>query len=674
MPASIVELADPAWAGRIGWAPTNASLQDFVTALRTLVGEDAARTWLEGIVANAVPYEGNTAILEAVAAGEVEVGITNHYYLYRYLAEDAAFPVANYYFGGGDPGALINIAGAGVVSTTDQPDAAMALMEYLLSAEAQSYFAEQTFEIPVVAGVDPHRSRPAVDRVVVAARVRPQPADRPAGHRRPAHGGRRPVTLAAVDAHRRARAARPRPVRIDAPLVGLLGLLVGAGAALPLGYLVWRAIELGWADSWEVLSSARTRELLVDTLGLVVAVTLASTAIAIPLAWLTTRTDLPGRRFWTIVTALPLAIPTYVGAFAMIGALGPRGIVQGWLEPLGVERIPSIYGFWGAFVVLTLFTYPYVLLPVRAAFRRLDPSLDEASRTLGRNPWTTFFRVVLPQVRPAAIAGALLVALYTLSDFGAVSMLRYDTFTRAIYVQYRGALNRNSAAVLGLVLVAITIAVLAGEQRFRGREQVHRLHSGGARVAPPVRLGRLRWVAAGACGLLSFIALVVPLAVIGYWLWRGVRVGEPLLPAWSLVRNSLLASALGAVVTMLAAWPIALLSVRHHGRFTRLVERLSWSGHALPGRGGRAGARVLRRPLRAVGVPDPRRCSSSPTWCCSCRRRSPRCGARWCRSPRRWRRRRSRSACPASRRSGASRSRSRGPASSLRSRWCSSPA
>ncbi len=391
------------------------------------------------------------------------------------------------------------------------------------------------------------------------------------------------MTLTAVDAHHRARSARSRPVRIDAPLVGLLGLLVGVGAALPLGYLVWRAIELGWADSWEVLSSPRTRELLIDTLGLVVAVTLASTAIAIPLAWLTTRTDLPGRRFWTIVTALPLAIPTYVGAFAMIGALGPRGIVQGWLEPLGVDRIPSIYGFWGAFTVLTLFTYPYVLLPVRAAFRRLDPSLDEASRTLGRNPWTTFFRVVLPQVRPAAIAGALLVALYTLSDFGAVSMLRYDTFTRAIYVQYRGALNRNSAAVLGLVLVAITIAVLAGEQRFRGREQVHRLHSGGARVAPPIRLGRLRWVAAGACGFLSFIALVVPLAVIGYWLWRGVRVGEPLLPAWSLVRNSLLASALGAVVTMLAAWPIALLSVRHHGRFTRFVERLSWSGHALPG-------------------------------------------------------------------------------------------
>lgn len=391
------------------------------------------------------------------------------------------------------------------------------------------------------------------------------------------------MSLAVIDARRRTGTPRARRARIDGPLLGLLGLLVGASTALPLGYLVWRAIELGWAESWEILSAERTRVLIVDSLVLVVAVTAATLLIAVPLAWLTTRTDLPGRRVWTIVTALPLAVPTYVGAFAMVGALGPRGMVQGWLEPLGVERVPSIYGFWGAFIVLTLFTYPYVLLPVRAAFRRLDPSLEEASRTLGHGAMHTFWRVVLPQIRPSVMAGSLLVALYTLSDFGAVSMLRYNTFTRAIHVQYRGALNRNSAAVLGLVLVAITIAVLTAEQRSRGRESVHRLHGSGARVAPAVRLGMFRWPATVACAALCTIALVVPLGVMGYWLWRGVQVGEPLLPEWSLVRNSLLASALGAVVTMIAAWPIALLSVRHTGRFARLVERLSWSGHALPG-------------------------------------------------------------------------------------------
>jgi iron(III) transport system permease protein len=369
----------------------------------------------------------------------------------------------------------------------------------------------------------------------------------------------------------------------DAPLVALLGLLVGAGAAVPLGYLVWRTWELGWTETWAILATPRTWELLTRTVSLAVAVTVATLVISLPLAWLTTRTDLPLRRFWVVITALPLAIPTYVGSFAMIGALGPRGMLQGWLEPLGVERLPPIYGFWGAFVVLTLFTYPYMLLTIRAAYRRLDPSLEEASRTLGRGGSATFVRVVLPQLRPSIVAGSLLVSLYCLSDFGAVSMLRYDTFTRAIFTQYRGALNRGSAAVLGLLLVVLTIAVLTAEQRFRTREHVHRLHGGGARVAATVRLGRWRWAAMAACSVLVFVALVIPLGVIGYWLWRGAAAGDDVLPAWSLLRNSLTVSALGAVASVLAAWPVAVLSVRHPGPMSRLIERLSWIGYALPG-------------------------------------------------------------------------------------------
>ncbi len=377
--------------------------------------------------------------------------------------------------------------------------------------------------------------------------------------------------------------ARGTSAIAEAPVVVLLGLLVGAGATVPLAYLIWRAWELGWAETWSILSTGRTWDLLVGTLALALSVTAATIVISLPVAWLTSRTDLPMRRFWVVVTALPLAIPTYVGSFAMIGALGPRGMLQGWLEPLGVERLPPIYGFGGAFVVLTLFTYPYMLLTVRAAYRRLDPSLEEVSRTLGRGSLTTFVRVVLPQLRTSIIAGSLLVSLYCLSDFGAVSMLRYDTFTRAIYTQYRGALNRGSAAVLGLVLVALTIAVLTGEQRFRGREQVHRLHGGGARVARTVRLGRWRWVAFAGCSLLAFAALVIPLGVVGYWLSRGLAAGDDVWPDWSLIRNSLTVSVLGAVATVAMAWPVAMLSVRHPGRVARLVERLSWSGHALPG-------------------------------------------------------------------------------------------
>ncbi len=369
----------------------------------------------------------------------------------------------------------------------------------------------------------------------------------------------------------------------DAPVLRLLGLIVGLAAALPFGYLLWRTNEFGWVAAWEVATSARSRTLLWATLKLAVAVTVTSVAIAVPIAWLTTRTDLPLRRFWVVVTALPLAIPTYVGSWAVIGALGPRGMLQGALETFGVTRIPAIYGFWGAYAVLTLFSYPYVLLTVRAAYRRLDPGLEEVSRTLGRGPLYTFVNVVLPQLRPSILAGSLLVALYTLSDFGAVSMLRYDTFTRAIYIQYRGALNRGAAAVLGLMLVVLTIAVLAAEQRSRGREQLHRLHAGGPRRHPTVRLGRWKPLALGALGLLAASALVVPMSVIGFWLWRGIQISEPVWPEFSVIRASLTASLLGAVFTVVAALPVALLAVRHRGRLSRIVERLSWSGYALPG-------------------------------------------------------------------------------------------
>jgi iron(III) transport system substrate-binding protein len=164
LPDSLVDFADPAWKGRIGWVPTNASFQDHVTALRFILGDDATRAWLQGIVANEpLAYEKNGALVEAVAAGEVDVGFVNHYYLYQFLAEDPSFAAANKFFPDADVGALVNIAGAGIVATSDQPDAAAELIRFLLSDEAQRYFAETNYELPVTAGVDPAEGLPRVD-------------------------------------------------------------------------------------------------------------------------------------------------------------------------------------------------------------------------------------------------------------------------------------------------------------------------------------------------------------------------------------------------------------------------------------------------------------------------------------------------------------------------------
>jgi iron(III) transport system permease protein len=383
----------------------------------------------------------------------------------------------------------------------------------------------------------------------------------------------------------RARERRPARGQHRRPSVALVlcGAAVAAFTLLPAVYLVVRASEAGLDRVLDIVTATRTVELLGRTALLAVSVTAASVVLAVPLAWLTVRTDLPFRRLWVVLTALPLAIPTYVGGFAFVAALGPRGIAQGWLEPLGIERLPSIYGFPGAWLVLTLFTYPYVLLTVRGSMRRLDPSLEEASRTLGRGKLATLWHVTLPQLRPAITAGALLVALYTLSDFGAVSLLRFDSFTRAIYTQYRGSLDRSAAAVLGLVLVALTLAVLTAETRSRGNATYHRLHGGGARATPVTPLGRWRWPAAAACGGLVSIALVLPMSVIVYWFVRGFDADQPLRLTTTLVANSVSASALGAVAALAAAWPIALLAARHPGRLSRLVERASFTGYALPG-------------------------------------------------------------------------------------------
>jgi iron(III) transport system substrate-binding protein len=156
LPDSVLDLTDPSWSGRLGWAPTNGSFQSFVTALRLTEGEDAAREWLEGMLANeVVPFENNTGIIEGVARGEVEVGLVNHYYLYRFLAEDPDFNVANHYLPG-DVGGLVNVAGIGVLDSSDQQEASVELVRYLLGEETQTYFGQVTdaLEFPLRIGAD----------------------------------------------------------------------------------------------------------------------------------------------------------------------------------------------------------------------------------------------------------------------------------------------------------------------------------------------------------------------------------------------------------------------------------------------------------------------------------------------------------------------------------------
>ena len=352
---------------------------------------------------------------------------------------------------------------------------------------------------------------------------------------------------------------------------------------LPLAYLL---ITVGGSagEALDSIAEGRTVALVARSVALALAVTLSATAIAVPLAWLTARTDLPARRTWTVLAALPLVIPSYIGAYAFLSALGPAGLLRDALQgPLGLERLPDITGFVGAWLVLTLFTYPLVMLPVRSALRGLDPQLEEAALGMGRSQWQTFRSVVLPQLVPAIGAGAILVALYVLHDFGAVSIMRFDSFTREIYTLYRASFDRTGAAALALILVALMLVLLWLESRARGGVVLHRSGPGSARPARPVPLGRWRLPAVALCCMVCALALVLPAGVLVYWSLQSFAGSPDWGGTLAAAGSSLLVSGLAALAAAACAIPIAILTVRYAGPGATAIERASYTGYALPG-------------------------------------------------------------------------------------------
>jgi len=359
-----------------------------------------------------------------------------------------------------------------------------------------------------------------------------------------------------------------------------LGVLVGLAVLLPAAYLV--IVFAGdFQHALDTALDSRTLAVLARTLGLAAAVTATSIAIALPVGWLTVRTDLPARRLWATLCTLPLVIPTYVGAYLFVSALGPSGILA---DALGVESLPSIYGFWGAWLVLTLFTYPLVLLPVRSTLRRIDPQLEDAARAMGRGPLETFRTVVMPQLWPALAVGGMLVALFVMSDFGAVSIMRFDSFTREIYISYKSSFDRTATAGLGMVLVLVMLVLLWANSRFRNARAVHRLGPGSARPPRPYALGRWRWPALGACSALVLVALVIPVGILIYWATKGIYSGSTSTSlALGLAANSLMTGIGAAIFGGLAALVVAVLVGRYPGPATRMIERAGHAGYALPG-------------------------------------------------------------------------------------------
>lgn len=380
------------------------------------------------------------------------------------------------------------------------------------------------------------------------------------------------------------RSGRARAAGVDPRAPWILagtGIAIAILALLPLIYLVIRALEVE-GDALGFILRPRTIEVVAGTVALGALVGIGTVLIGVPVAWLTTRTDLPGRRIWAVLTVIPLALPSYVVGFAFLAFFGARGTLQGLLAPLGVERLPSIGGLFGAVLVLTLVSFPYVTLAARAAILRLDPAVEESARLLGDRQLTVFRRITLPVLVPAIAAGALLAMLYALSDFGAVGLLQFDSLARAIYLQYGASFDRSLAAVLALGLVAMTVTLTVAEGRLRARAGTYAT-SGRRRPPTVVPLGRWRWPALAFCAAVVGLALVVPVGTIGWWLLRGVMAGEPVRLVLDVARDTFLVAAAAAGAAVALALPVALLAARHRSRLSRAVESSAFAGYALPG-------------------------------------------------------------------------------------------
>lgn len=359
------------------------------------------------------------------------------------------------------------------------------------------------------------------------------------------------------------RRDRERSVSTRPPIaLVVVAVAVAVLTLLPIGFVIQQTLAIGQSEIVRLVWRPRVWFLLKNTVRLTVSVTLITAVLGVAVAWLVERTDLPGRRFWAVIAALPMTVPAFILSFS-------------W-----VSLTPRAEGFAGAVAIVSLAYYPFVYLPVAAALRNMDPNLEDASRALGHSSIETFFRVVLPQARPAIVGGCLLVAIHALGEFGAFQMLRFATFTTAIYDQYRLTFNGPAASLLSALLVACFLPILVAESFVRGPAGDQR-YGGAHRNPVRYRLRRANILSLLGLTALACISLGLPVITIAYWI-RQETGSIPFRDIASSSWDTLRLGAQAAVFTTALAIPISLLAVRHKGRASSLIERSAYVATSLP--------------------------------------------------------------------------------------------
>ena len=353
--------------------------------------------------------------------------------------------------------------------------------------------------------------------------------------------------------------ARPGP----ALSVGIV--LLVAATFIPLGYVAWSVASLGPGPVYELLARPRVGELLVNTVGLVVVTVPLCLLLGVSTAWLVERTELPCRSVWRPLFVAPLAVPAFINSYA-------------W-----VSVIPTLHGFSAGVLVATMSYFPFAYVPVAATLRRLDPAIEESARALGSSPAAVFWRVVLPQLRLAILGGALLIGVHLLAEYGAFAMLRFSTFTTAIFEQFQATFNGAAGSTLAGVLVLLCLVLIVGETAARGNARYARIGAGAQRTSTRHHLGAMTFPASGALAGLAALALGVPVWIIARWLWIG---GTQAWTSGDIVTSTVQTVALAAsaaALTTLLAFPFAWVAVRYSGFFARFVEGSNFVTSSMPG-------------------------------------------------------------------------------------------
>ncbi len=344
-----------------------------------------------------------------------------------------------------------------------------------------------------------------------------------------------------------------------------IAALVASLALLPLGFVLWATIETGVNTAFQLIVRPRVGDLMINTMLLVLFTVPLCAVVALSLAWLTERTNLPGARIWTWLAVAPLAVPAFVHSYAWVGI---------W---------PALHGLAAGVAISVVAYFPFLYLPLAAAFRLLDPALEDQAASLGLSPFAVFRRVVLPQLKLALCGGALLIGLHLLSEYGLYAMIRFDTFTTAIIDQFQSTYNGVAAHMLALVLVFCCFAMLGLEAAVRGRSRYARVGSGAARRPTAIRLGVWKYPCLLLPILVAAFSLGIPVFTLARWLaaggadiWRLDEIGPSLF-------QTLLICLIGGLATTAAAVPVAWLSIRRPNRASRLLEGCYYLASAMPG-------------------------------------------------------------------------------------------